>query len=177
MRWSALVILLAAVGLTAAGCGGAHMRSFRVPSSAMEPTLHCAEPAIGCLGAKDDHTVVQVGKPVKRGDIVVFRLPRNPGIGCGEHTTFISRIVGLPGETVSENYNGFLFADGKRLIEPYIDASMREEDENHYRMQWKVPTGDYLVVIDNRGGGCDARDWGAVPRRDIIGPVVKIIRG
>ena len=58
MRQVMLALVLFAVGLLAVGCGGADLRSFRVPSSAMEPTIDCAKPGQGCLGAADDHVLV-----------------------------------------------------------------------------------------------------------------------
>jgi signal peptidase I len=177
MRWSALAIILAAVGLLAAGCLGAGTRSFRVPSSGMEPTIHCAKPNPGCLGTADDHVLVQVGKDVKRGDIIAFQTPPKATSVCGEGGIFLKRIVGLPGETVSEDGRGFISVDGKRLSEPYISARARALDTSFHQRQWKVPAGDYFTIGDNRSESCDSRLWGGVPRHNIIGPVVKITRG
>ena len=42
------------------GLAGGVLVDYRVPSSAMEPTLHCARPAIGCLGNGADLVGVQV---------------------------------------------------------------------------------------------------------------------
>ena len=77
MRWSRFV-RLAGAGLVLAGCGGSKYprREFTQPSSAMEPTLHCAQPGSGCRGTTADHMIVDVGKPVKRGDIIVFQTPK-----------------------------------------------------------------------------------------------------
>ncbi len=177
MRPIAIAIVLAASGLLTAGCGGAHLRSFRVPSSSMEPTLHCAKPQPGCLRKAADHVLVQVGKPVTRGDIVVFQSPPRAARPCGAGGLFVKRLVGLPGETVREDIHGFLSIDGKRLAQPYISARARALDAYHFGFEWKVPAGDYFVVGDNLSQSCDSREWGGVPRGNIIGPVVKIVRG
>ena len=176
MRTCALAFSLAATGLVLGGCSGLATHSYRIPSSSMEPTLHCAKPAVGCRGSADDHVLVQVGNPVKRGDIVVFNTPRQAMTACGEGGTFVKRIVGLPGETVRVGDRGFISVDGKRLSQPYISARTRTLDSYHFHRQWKVPPGDYFVIGDNMPESCDSRAWGGVPRGNIIGPVVKIVR-
>jgi signal peptidase I len=177
MRWSVLALVLSAVGLVAAGCGGAKTQDYRVPSSSMEPTLHCALPGYGCHGATADHVLAQVGKAVKRGDIIVFHTPHAAAYYCGEGGTFIKRVIGLPGETVSEDGQGFISINGTRLAEPYVSAKARSLDTGHRNKSWKVTAGDYFVLGDNRSQSCDSRLWGGVPSGNIVGPVVKIVRG
>jgi signal peptidase I len=183
MLWIARAIAVAAVGLLAAGCGGAHLRSFRVPSSAMEPTIHCAKPGAGCRGTADDHVLVQVGEPVQRGDIIVFQTPPETRVTCGEGGIFLKRLIGLQGETVREDDHGFFSVRGanstvwKTLDQPYVSARTRRLDSRHFHEQWKVPAGDYFVIGDNLPQSCDSRQWGGLPRSNVIGPVVKIVHG
>ena len=96
---------------------------------------------------------------------------------CGEGGIFVKRIVGLPGETLSEDTHGFISVDGKRLNEPYVSARARAFDTSYRDRQWKVVAGDYFAIGDNRSESCDSRAWGGVPRGNVIGPVVKIVRG
>ena len=59
---------------------------------------------------------------------------------------FVKRIVGLPGEVVSE-HEGVIHIDGDRLTEPYIALSRR----GHENRSWpRVTPGHYFVLGDNR---------------------------
>jgi signal peptidase I len=142
----------------------------------MEPTLHCAKPAPGCLGTADDRVVVQPGEKLKRSDIVVFRTPPEAAVRCGEGGSFVKRLVGWPGETVHEDEKGFIDIDGKRLYEPYIERARRREDTAFLGKTWHVRAGSYFMLGDNRAESCDSRVWGSVPARNVIGPVVTVIR-
>jgi signal peptidase I len=158
------------------------MHPYRIVSSAMEPTLHCAKPQPGCLGGKDDRVLVcrlctHFGSP-SRGDIVAFNTPPATINACGEGGTFIKRIIGLPGETVKEDDKGFIWIRGpdartwSRLNEPYVSAQARRLDSAHHHQRWNVPTAAYFVMGDNRSESCDSRTWGPVPKGNVIGPVV-----
>ena len=148
-------------------------KPYRIPSSSMEPTLHCAKPGDWCEGSFDDRVLAnrlayRLGSP-KRGQIVVFEAPpaaaRCGGTDGGD--TFVKRLIGLPGDTVSERA-GVVFVDGKRLSEPYVARSLRD----HGSGTWRVPPGRYFFMGDDRAHSCDSRTWGSVPRSSLIGPVV-----
>ncbi len=147
-------------------------KPYRIPSASMEPTLHCAAPAPGCLGTSSDRVisakVVYRLRSPERGDIVVFKAPPAAREQCNEGGSFVKRIVGLPGEVVSER-RGIVYVDGHPLYEPYIDLSRRDRQTKTWP---RVPERSYFVMGDNRAVSCDSRDWGTVPRGDLIGPVV-----
>ena len=150
-------------------------KPFRIPSASMEGTLHCARPASGCEASLSDRIVAcrlcyRLGSP-ERGQIVVFRTPPAAARGCNAGGTYVKRLVGMPGETVREDANGAIWIDGRRLREPYVSASARAGDA-HRGQTWRVPQGFYFMLGDNRSGSCDSRVWGAVPRDNLIGPVV-----
>jgi signal peptidase I len=147
-------------------------KPYRIPSSSMEPTLHCAAPAPGCLGKASDRVVaakvVYDFRSPERGDIVVFKAPAAARAQCQEGGTFVKRIVGLPGDVVSER-RGIVYIDGRRLVEPYLDPSRRDR----MTRTWPRVAGHaYFVMGDNRAASCDSREWGTVPRGNLIGPVV-----
>ena len=159
-------------------------KPYRIPSSSMEPTFHCGRPAFDCLASTSDRVLVnrlayRLGSP-QRGQIVVFKAPakadecRHGDAG----TTFVKRLIGLPGDTVREDGSGFISirpAGGRgwtKLDEPYLSAATRHADRKYFGQTWQVPEGGYFLVGDNRPDSCDSRTWGSVPRGSLIGPVI-----
>jgi signal peptidase I len=145
---------------------------YRIPSASMEPTLQCARPAAGCDGTFSDRVIANRlayrFRDPHRGDIVVFTAPPEAKQQCTEGGTFVKRIVGLPGEVVSER-SGDVYIDGRALTEPYVEPSRRDSITKTWP---RVPKGEYFVMGDNRAASCDSRMWGPVPRKNLIGPVL-----
>jgi len=159
-------------------------KPYRIPSDSMEHTLHCARPGPGCDASISDRVLVNrlaydFGSP-QRGQIVVFNAPPKANLcEAGDAgTTFVKRLIGLPGETVREDGKGFIWirqsaaATWTKLGEPYLPAHTRLADTSSFGRTWKVPDGEYFMVGDNRPESCDSRRWGAVPRSNLIGPVI-----
>ncbi|HEX4324286.1 MAG TPA: signal peptidase I [Gaiellaceae bacterium] len=154
---------------------------YRIPSSSMETTLNCAKPGPGCLGDSSDRVLacricLDFGPP-SRGKIVVFNTPREAALKCGEGGTFVKRVIGLPGDTVKEDNQGYIWIRGPdakkfvRLKEPYLSQERRLADSVHFGQIWNVPPGEYFMMGDNRSQSCDSRTWGSVPRNKLIGIV------
>ena len=109
---------------------------YRIPSSSMEPTLHCAKPASGCETRFSDRVLanrfIYHLRDPNRGEIVVFDTPDAARIKCGAGGTFVKRLIGLPGDTVEVRLlrgEGYVFINGKRLDEPYIEPERRSTEE------------------------------------------------
>jgi signal peptidase I len=160
---AAVVVLLAALLSL--------FKLYRIPSSAMEPTLRCAPPAPGCTAAEQDRVLALryvFRKEPERGDIVAFTTPGRAIAQCGAGGTYVKRIIALPGETL-ELRNGFVHVDGRRLNEPYLRDVRRDRDT---RSPETVPDDSYFVLGDNRTQSCDSRVWGALPADMLIAKVV-----
>jgi signal peptidase I len=153
---------------------------YRIPSESMEPTLHCARPAQGCLASRSDRVLAcricyELGSP-HRGDIVVFQTPPAAATACGEGGIYVKRLIGLPGDTVHEDDHGYIWVNGKKLDEPYVSSLSRfqdiEKNTSFRGHTWQVPKGQYFFMGDNRANSCDSRMWGTVPRSGLIGKVI-----
>ena len=130
------------------------VQAFKLPTGTMEPTL-----LIG------DHFLV--GKLIykttepKRGDIIVFKYPRNPEIA------YIKRLVGEPGNKV-EIIGRIVYINGNPLKENYTQYIDPRSVNEHYGPV-SVPAEQYFVMGDNRDNSMDSRFWGFVPRKNVIG--------
>ena len=166
------VITLAAAGLLVLVFEVEIAQPFRVPTSSMEPTLRCARPGTGCTGSLNDRVlvakVVYRFRDPKRGEIAVFHAPARAQRLCTEGGTYLKRVIGLPGEQVSERAGTF-YVDGKKLAEPYLTLYDRDAVTHTWP---RLGKRQYFVMGDNRIGSCDSRTWGPVDRSAFIGPVV-----
>lgn len=147
---------------------------YRIPTSSMEPTLHCARPGPQCEAKISDRVladrITYHFRDPHRGEIIVFKTPkaaRQECSGTSDSGVFVKRLVGLPGETISEK-RGYIYVNGKKLIENYIQPGRRGMRNTDPR---RVPKGMYFFLGDNRASSCDSRDWGPVPRSNLIGKV------
>ena len=170
---------LATIAFALAVVGGAKawvVSPYRIPTSSMEPTLHCARggfAAEGCEARFSDRVIaarfVYMLRDPRRGELVVFHVPERAKAACaGAGGVFVKRLIGLPGDTVKVANGGFVSIDGKPLVEPYIHPDRRGGLED----TWHVPKGEYFFMGDNRRLSCDSRQWGSVPRSSLIGPLV-----
>jgi signal peptidase I len=144
---------------------------YRIPSSSMEPTLHCARPAPYCEAKFSDRVLanrfIYHFRSPHRKEIIVFNTPPKAKEACGAGGTFVKRLIGLPGDHVSER-DGIVSINGVVLKEPYIKPDRRD---TFPPSSWNVPKGEYFFMGDNRSASCDSRTWGSVPRKNLIGEV------
>ena len=101
-------------------------------------------------------------EPIQRGDIVVFRYPRDPS------KSFIKRVVGLAGDRIQIDV-GRVSVNGKLLDEDYVPRAY--EDQRSFP-EVVVPPDAYFVLGDHRSLSNDSRDFGPVNQSYIYGKAV-----
>jgi signal peptidase I len=156
------------------------VKPYRIPSPSMVPTLDVGQRVL--TNRLEDHPSI--------GDIVVFHPPhgadfQNPVCGasgqgsgtsqaCDKPTpqestqTFIKRVVGLPGDTISI-VDGHVYRNGVRQKDSYIIRCDPGTPACNFRTPIKIPPGHYFMMGDNRPDSEDSRYWGPVPDNWIIG--------
>jgi len=130
------------------------VQNYRVDGQSMEPSLHDQEYILVDKAAYLFH-------PPERGDVIVFEYPLDPQLD------YIKRIIAIPGDVISI-VGEKVTVDGVTLNEPYINKDDPFNPFAPIRNQVVKP-GDYFVMGDNRGNSSDSREWGLVPRQNIIG--------
>ena len=101
-------------------------------------------------------------EPIERGDIVVFRYPRDTS------KSYIKRVIGVAGDRIRIE-DGQVYVNGEALAEDYVPsdyADARSLDEK------VVPRNSFFVLGDHRTMSNDSRDFGFVNERYIYGKAV-----
>jgi signal peptidase I len=101
-------------------------------------------------------------EPISRGDIVVFRYPRDPS------KSYIKRVIGVAGDRIRID-GGQVYVNGEALDEDYVPPAYA--DSRSYP-ETVVPPDCYLVLGDHRSMSNDSRDFGPVNQSYIYGKAV-----
>src|SRR5271165_6524247 len=101
-------------------------------------------------------------EPISRGDIVVFRYPRDPS------KSYIKRVIGVAGDRIRID-GGQVYVNGEALDEDYVPPAYA--DSRSYP-ETVVPPDSYLVLGDHRSMSNDSRDFGPVNQSYIYGKAV-----
>lgn len=130
-------------------------------------------------------------RPFKRGDVIVFNTegissPTQPLGGF----YYIKRLVGLPGDTLQISDNILMIRPkGEKEFRPaweFSDAfkkvySLKGGYQGHKADgllslggELTVPDGHFFAMGDNTNFSLDGRNWGFIPRRNMVGLAVMI---
>ena len=101
-------------------------------------------------------------EPIERGDIVVFRYPRDPS------KSYIKRVIAMTGDHIRID-SGQVYVNGKALDEQYVPSEYT--DARSYP-DAVVPENSYFVLGDHRSMSNDSRDFGCVNQSFIYGKAV-----
>lgn len=128
----------------------------------MEPNFHDHEYLI------IDEISYRLNEP-KRGDIIVFRYPRNP------QEYFIKRLIGLPGEEVQVKDGEVIIfnsenPEGMVIDEPYLAEGVKTYGLSEEKVT--LEEDEFFVLGDNRNSSKDSRSFGVVNKSFIIGKVL-----
>lgn len=183
---------------------------YHVPTASMEPTIKVGDRLLGWklpYGFKipfTDRYLIEWAS-IKRGDIIVFRYPKDPNID------YVKRVIGLPGDKIQIISNE-LYVNGvkqeksphdfDRSIlkdiedDPEIQSLFREnlDGVDHWLMEkipssrryqpdswpsdstyYTVPEKSVFAMGDNRFNSADSRIWGKVPMENIRGKAVLVL--
>lgn len=174
---------------------------FRIPSGSMMPTLLVGDFILvnkfsyGLRMPVTKTKLVEVGEP-ERGDVVVFRYPRDPKVD------YIKRLVGLPGDRIAYR-DKKLYINGREMPQKpvgwYEPVGSGERMRGAFELvedlegvehsilinprtpdfgpgcqvlangEVTVPQGHYFMMGDNRDNSNDSRCWGFVPESNLVG--------
>ena len=105
-------------------------------------------------------------KPVERGEVIVFHYPLDTS------KYYIKRVVGLPNETVEIKNGGVvIFNDGNPDGFITQENYLPREGITAGNVKKKLGRDEYFVLGDNRLASSDSRQWGILPKNDIVGRV------
>jgi signal peptidase I len=205
LEWRPLVLILAAVLVSRTVVA----QPFYVPSGSMEPSLEIGDELLATkypygfsryslpldlpLSSPDR----LLGRLPERGDVVVFRLPRDP------EQVYVKRVIGLPGDRLqmrdgrlwingqplplAPNGNGQVeMGSGERIAaERFIETLPNGREHPILKLAWggplndtpeyAVPPGNLFMMGDNRDDSLDSRvsaragGVGFVPVENLIG--------
>ena len=184
---------------------------FKIPSGSMIPTLYVGDfifvnklayaIRVPFTEYFDNPVNLLERDPPKRGDIIVFRFPRDTSVH------YIKRVVGVPGDKITIKEK-ILYVNG--VAQPAVELPMEEkarilkevgdprygvehmhlyrenlDSHEHYILldtnnpnkdfdEFIVPERKLFVMGDNRDFSNDSRYWGFVPYDNVAGRAVFI---
>ena len=120
---------------------------FKIPSGSMVPTLQVGD---FILVNKFDYglrmpvsnTKITQGRPLERGDVVVFRYPKD------ESVDYIKRVIGLPGDMIAYQ-DKQLTINGKPVAETAMPDYFDEERMNYAKQFEESLDGRKNAVLNN----------------------------
>ena len=142
------------------------IQTFYIPSGSMEPTLNVGDRILVFKLAYDFTSPAT-------GDVVVFKAPPLRALRRSrrDRPREADRRAARPDDLVRGQHH--LHREPRARPGNPLD-----QDWPHYRLLFTpitrqlIKPNHYFMMGDNHPASCDSRDWGTLPRSDIIGKVV-----
>jgi signal peptidase I len=146
------------------------IQAFKIPTSSMESNLLIGDHLLVNKFVYGLHSGLLSKllpyKEPQRGDVIVFKYPIKPEIA------YVKRLIGMPGDKV-EMIGRIVFINGKALKEDYTQHINPGSIYWNYPLT-EVPAEHYFAMGDNRDNSADGREWGFVPRDNLLGKALVI---
>ncbi len=130
----------------------------KINGSSMQPILQDQERIIILkLGLTKNH--------IDRFDIIVFSIPDI------NHKKLIKRVIGLPNEQI-EIRTGEIYINNQVLKQTVSSAATTTRAGSISMKPIRIPENHYFVIGDNPCTSQDSREFGLIPRINIIGKAI-----
>ena len=154
------IIKVAAIALVLAGLVRYFLvQPFFVEGASMEPNFEDGEYLL-------IDEISYYFKSPQRGEVIVFHYPLDAS------KYYIKRVIGLPNETVEIKNGGVVIYNDGNPDGFFIDENyLPKEGITAGNVKKKLGRNEYFVLGDNRPASSDSRQWGILPKNDIVGRV------
>ncbi len=121
---------------------------FKIPSGSMIPTLHIGDLILVNkfhygIRLPVANTKVTDGKPVARGDVMVFRYPPKPTVD------YIKRVVGIPGDEIAY-LNKKLTVNGQPVASEVLPDYFDDSTMRYFRHEREqLPGRTHEIIVDS----------------------------
>jgi signal peptidase I len=152
-------------------------QAFKIPTGSMQPNLLIGDHLIVnkmvfAPAATALERAILPGRPIERGDVIVFKFPRDP------ERDFIKRVIGLPGDRL-EMRQKQIYINDAAIDQPYAHFAPAGQAPAGAPLLANygpvlVPRGQYFMMGDNRDYSEDSRFWGFLPETYVKGQALFI---